>query len=52
MIGSFVYINIGMDQEREIGLSQKKKELSILRHQGYGALAPRLWYPHIFDRAL
>ena len=36
MIGSFVYINIDMEQEREIGLSQKR----IINTQ-----APRLWYP-------
>ena len=46
MIGSFVFINIGMEQEREIRLSQKKELSILLRHQGYdGAPAPRLWYP-------
>ena len=37
MIGSFVYINIGMDQEREIGLSQKKKNY---QYSGTKAMVP------------
>ena len=44
MIGSFVFINIGMEQEREIKLSQKKnyqyysgtKAMMLPRHQDFG----------------